>query len=85
MPTTMMSRTACLFMLNGQSTMPRPNMSWCVRNTKCVVSHWRYLSEKLMHSLGMIAYASVIIANTPTAPAMHSAHVAGRSGFGFFK
>src|SRR4051794_3965944 len=30
----------------------------------------------------MTAYASVISAKTPTAPAMHSAHVAGRSGFG---
>ena len=35
-----------------------------------------------MNSCGMTAYASGISANTPTAPAMHSAQVAGRSGFG---
>src|SRR5713101_4226916 len=81
MPTTMMSRTACLFMLNGQLNGKKKNF-WWLRNTNLVVSHWRYLSENEIHSCGMMAYDNVMSANTPTAPAMHSAQVAGRSGLG---
>src|SRR5215510_2750229 len=57
--------------------------SWPLRTTNLVVFHCRYLSENVIHSLGMTPYARVIIANTPTAPARHCAQVAGRSDFGF--
>ena len=30
-------------------------MSWLLRNTNLVVSHCRYLSEKVIHSCGMTA------------------------------
>src|SRR5262249_39240503 len=81
MTTTMMSRMLCLSKLNGQFH-GKNSIFWLFRKTKTVVSHCRYLSENVIHSCGMTAYASVIIAKTPTAPAMHSDHVAGRSGFG---
>src|SRR5712692_6342354 len=84
MTVTMMSRTTCLSKLNGQFH-GKNNIFWLLRNTNFVVSHCRYLSENVIHSCGMTAYASVINPNTPTAPAMHSAHVAGRSGFGRLK
>src|SRR5437763_394205 len=81
MTTTMMSRMLCLSKLNGQFH-GKNSIFWLLRKTKTVVSHCRYLSENVIHSCGITAYASVIMPNTPTAPAMHSAHVAGRPGFG---
>src|SRR6478672_10941372 len=79
----MMSRMLCLSKLNGQFH-GKNSIFWLFRKTKTVVSHCRYLSENVIHSWGITAYARVIIANTPTAPTMHSDHVAARSGFGRF-
>ena len=45
-------------------------MSWLLRTTNLVVSHWRYLSANVMPLVRDHAYASVISANTPTAPAI---------------
>src|SRR3979411_3185559 len=79
MPVAMMSRVPLELMSNGNL---KNRIFWplCTRNL--VVPHCRYLSAKVIHSCGTTANASVISAKTPTAPAMHSAQVAGRLGLG---